>query len=447
MILKRHVHKVISILMARISFGEKFILLLRGLEKFFSGRVSHDLSASSKDCEKFLSQLSDLQYLVDYEIDIEYVDGEKRVWFFFNQIDHRYIFGGWIAVLNFILQLKRESFSVGILSREKPHGIEKHKLLCEALEGLEVIVVESGAKVKCTRKDVFIPYDWVTSYVLLAAKRKGHPELPIYYFCQEDESVFYCDGSIKAFVKEIHYAIGSGEIEPIFNSRQLRKYFSELLGNDHVLEKPFFEQAISKLDRSSIKASSEKKYVLVYGRPESHAERNMFEVVILLLGKAITKQPLLFEDIEFVSIGSSMFKEIPLTGGRALRMVDRLPYDEYLTTMVNSVAVVALMHAPHPSVPPFESVRNGVRTVVNCDLYGRDSGFYTEQSDLFYPAKTDTDSLSDALIKAVQDAKGLSTCAVNAENDRMPHPEAWSDSFTNVVQFLKNKEIGVWAKK
>lgn len=392
-----------------------------------------------RDKEKFISQLNDLRYLDNYNLIIlSNTENEVTVWFFFNEINSKFIFGGWIAVLNFMMELKRRSISIGVLVRSKNINAEGNELLRNVLRDVDVLCVQSGSEINCGKRDVFFAYDWVTAYILLQAKRTHMPGMKLCYFCQEDEEIFYPNGSTGSLVRSVQESFLIREIVPLFNSSALRSHFAKKLENGCVNDYKYFEQAICKLDNlgePDNNSYNDDRYVLVYGRPEAHASRNMFELAILSLHKSIVKNPRLFDGIKIIAIGSGMLDYIELPYDNRLVMKERVPYEDYLHILKNSIVVISLMNAPHPSVPPFESVRNGVRTVVNCGIYGRSESYYKAISRYFYPAKGNSEDLSNSIIAAIKDFYNYNLkghACLDDTSCNLTHPVTWDDAFSHL---------------
>ncbi|MCU7795571.1 MAG: hypothetical protein KZQ75_00430 [Candidatus Thiodiazotropha sp. (ex Myrtea spinifera)] len=427
-----YISKLFWIFASKAPWKTKIILISQGISKFITRKLGGYDSIESERC-RFMSQLSDLRYLHYYKLTFDFSGGEKRIWFFFNAVDSQFVFGGYIAVLQFIIFLKYKGHDIGIITRQKPKNVDKHSLLKEALSGVEVLVVESGSSIRINDEDTIITYDWVTSYILLRANRYGNKKIRHYYFCQEDESVFYPNGSVSSLVDIVQKAFITSDIIPIFNSKKLKDYFAKKMSCSRLVDSLYFEQAIPDCLslQQTYEANNDRNRIVVYGRPEKHAERNMFEIVILALAKAIECDYELMRDFDYLSLGSKMFDRLPLSNGVELIMKEKVSYDEYINILKNSAVVVALMNAPHPSVPPFESVRNGIRTVINCGLYERDEKYYNDISNLFYPAYGGIDEIANAIMVAVKDWKiSRSTDSEMVYgHDNIPHPNNWNDSF------------------
>lgn len=436
-----HVRKIARLLNGTKDLKNKIYTVVRYLLGLMEGALGGAGVGGYRDKEKFLTQLSNLRYLDNYDLNIRLdKDAGKTVWFFFNEVNAEYVFGGWIAVLQFMKELKSRSINIGVLTRSKPENVASHQLLAEVLDGVSVMEVKAGDELHCGKNDVFCAYDWVTSYILLQAKRKFSPDLKLFYFCQEDEEIFYPNCSTGSLVRSVQESFVEREITPIFNSAQLRAHFAHKLDSNAINDFCFFEQAIPRLrfaEGERGDADQAEKYLLVYGRPEAHAARNMFELAILALHKAIIKKPDLFKDIQIVSIGSGMLDHVDLPYDKKIIMKDRMPYADYLAIVKRSAAIISLMNAPHPSVPPFESVRNGVRAVVNCGIYGRTAGYYKSMSPLFYPALGNSEDLSDAIILAIEDWLASNEAVGGSPDgmqDKLPHPTRWEDAFRHLFE-------------
>ena len=107
--------------------------------------------------------------------------------------------------------------------------------------------------------------------------------------------------------------------------------------------------------------SSQKKQILVYGRPTT--ARNAFELLVYGL-KAWCAQQENPEEWTVLSAGEQ-HDNVDLGNGVMLRSVGKLPLEEYATMMLDTYAGVSLMLSPHPSYPPLEMASFGIKTITN----------------------------------------------------------------------------------
>jgi hypothetical protein len=128
-----------------------------------------------------------------------------------------------------------------------------------------------------------------------------------------------------------------------------------------------FQNAITPVGTVSVGdiAGRRPRRLLFYARPEAHAARNMFEVGMLGLSRAIADGG--FErDWEFHGLGAvSEAGRLPLGGGASLRLHPRLTQAEYRDVLRSHDLGLSLMYTPHPSLVPIEMASAGMLVVTN----------------------------------------------------------------------------------
>jgi len=296
--------------------------------------------------------------------------------FLFPTLQPSLIFGGYIAALNFILNLTERGLRFRVVVTEPTiRSVEalrkasaNNALLRRVLETTEIhLITNRSATLRCHREDRFVGYSWDTMRLAHDLARDVNGSLPI-FFIQEYEPVFYPHDSIHFLASSTydldHFAI--------FNSSILRDFFRDqnmgaFRNGDGEDRHAWFSHAITQIRPPTLDALRQRKTrrVLVYARPEAHAQRNLFEIAMMSLNKAI-ETGMFGEAWEFVGIGSmAMNGEIPLSEGRKLNMISRMPLEDYQRMVPDFDVGLCLMYAPHPSVPPFEMVSGGLVTVTN----------------------------------------------------------------------------------
>lgn len=216
--------------------------------------------------------------------------------------------------------------------------------------------------------DIIIASTWWTAHIAnAAAKNLSHNSF--IYFIQEYEPFTFPMGSYSALANQSyqfpHY--------PLFSSKLLKEYFEinqlgifgttdmEMRGKSAV-----FENAIAAfvVDRDLLQSRKFKR-VLFYSRPDPHASRNMFEMGVLALKKAIADD--VFNDSwEFWGAGTA-YGEIPLSKNKALKLIGKLDLDTYQKTLPEFDLGLSLMYTPHPSLVPIEMAAAGLVVITtNC---------------------------------------------------------------------------------
>ena len=129
-----------------------------------------------------------------------------------------------------------------------------------------------------------------------------------------------------------------------------------------------FQHALS-VSRSPVAAdlarSTDTRRLLLYGRPEAHAGRNLFEVAVTGLREAVAND--VFDgDWEFDGVGSLRTEvAIRLGRGKLLTLTPRLPLGDYVESLRGYDVGLSLQYAPHPGVVHFEMAACGIPVVTN----------------------------------------------------------------------------------
>ena len=121
-----------------------------------------------------------------------------------------------------------------------------------------------------------------------------------------------------------------------------------------------FEHRVNQLpqQRAAAMAGREKRLLAIYARPEVHASRNLFEIVVLAL-QAACERELFGPEWSFVGLGAlSEIQPIALGRGHELRLYQRMTEQEY-RGFVDALDIgVSLMCAPRtPASFPSSSRR------------------------------------------------------------------------------------------
>ncbi|HYZ80614.1 MAG TPA: hypothetical protein VE571_05065, partial [Solirubrobacteraceae bacterium] len=128
-----------------------------------------------------------------------------------------------------------------------------------------------------------------------------------------------------------------------------------------------FQNAITDVPPPSAAALAARptRRLLFYARPEPHAARNLFELGVLALGRALARGAVP-GDWELNGIGSlGPETVVPVGEGAALRLLPRMSQADYAEALRDHDVGLALMYTPHPSLVPIEMASAGMLTVTN----------------------------------------------------------------------------------
>jgi hypothetical protein len=128
-----------------------------------------------------------------------------------------------------------------------------------------------------------------------------------------------------------------------------------------------FQNAITPIEPPTVEelSSRRSRRLLFYARPEPHAARNMFDLGLLALGRAV-ELGALPADWELHGIGTlSSRGRIELGSGAALALLRRSEQGAYANLLRSYDVGLSLMYTPHPSLVPIEMASAGMLTVTN----------------------------------------------------------------------------------
>jgi glycosyltransferase involved in cell wall biosynthesis len=291
-------------------------------------------------------------------------------------IDLQHFFGGYIAKFNLARRLAQRGVRVRIVTVDPVGplpGDWKRKVESFAeLEGLfdavEIVFGRESAAIECSRQDRFIATTWWTAHIATAACEQLEADR-FAYLIQEYEPFTFPMGSYAALAAESyghrHFAIFSSELlRDYFRAHAIGVYADgDGDGDEHSVA---FQNAITRVapvDEAELSARPTRR-LLFYARPEPHAARNMYELGVLGLARAL-EDPVFDERWEFDAIGSVGGAGRIALGRRTMRLIPRSDQDAYASLLRGHDVGLALMYTPHPSLVPLEMASAGMLTVTN----------------------------------------------------------------------------------
>jgi hypothetical protein len=283
--------------------------------------------------------------------------------------------------------------------------------------------------VEVSPRDVFIATTWWTAHIAhQAVEALGGQRF--LYLIQEYEPFTFPMGSLAALARQSydfpHFAIFSTEL--------LRDYFRrsgigvfgagpEAGEQDSVS----FDNAITPVGpvTEGEIAGRRPRRLLFYARPEAHAARNMFEVGILALSRAIADGA--FQDgWEFHGLGAvSEAGWLPLGGGARMVLRPRQSQREYQEFLRGHDVGLSLMYTPHPSLVPIEMASAGMLVVTNSFENKSDAALRAVSSNLIVTAPT-VERVAAGLRRAEAEADDY---ARRASGSKVAWCTSWDCSF------------------
>jgi len=378
--------------------------------------------------------------------------GTPRVNFLLPTFDKTLMFGGYIAGLNFLDQLLDRGRKVRILitndTRANTERLRRqfagHALGTAVLDRAEVVnLSRRGELLDISADDRFLAYSmWTAHHADIFSRAVGRRFV---FFIQEYEPTFHHHDSWHALGASVydkpHFAI--------FNDPMLRRYF-----RDHHLgvfregeeaglrDSVVFQHALS-VSGSPVAAdltrSTDTRRLLLYGRPEAHAGRNLFEVAVTGLREAVANG--VFDgDWVFDGVGSLRTEvAIRLGRGKVLNLTPRLPLGDYVESLRGYDVGLSLQYAPHPGVVHFEMAACGMPVVTNT-FSNRSAADLREISANLIGVAPTPDGVAGGLSDAVARSVDLEARAKAAAG---PWVTDWAHSFNDEVMSAVDRELGL----
>lgn len=352
-------------------------------------------------------------------------------------------FGGYGALFQFCAWLQKNGVLLRFIVTEQAARNNVLQILLSfnhlplaynVLKSADIQFLPNSNAVDISSNDSVLCYSMWTAFV--GKKIINRCSGKLFYFIQEYEPSFHAYGSYSF----LGASVLSFDHIPIFNSKELMQYFqSKRIGafhSDNGEKKPFFyfQHVIPKiaLDSSDSINNRNIRKLLFYARPEAHAERNIFEVGVLALSKAI-EQKVFGEEWEFYGIGTlaSQFS-IDLPDGRKLHCVSKVPADEYYRYLTTFDVGMSFIYAPHPGVVHFEMAAAGMAVVTNT-FENRSAAHLKAISSNIIPCECTLDGIVDALRQAVLRAKD----GVSRHNgSQLNLPVSWEAAFSPMSELI-----------
>ena len=353
------------------------------------------------------------------------------------EMEFRHVFGGYIAMFNLGLILSdmghRARFilldQVTLDKEELRKNFGEYQGLEDLLARTEVVCAgDRSKKVPVSPEDVFMATTWWTAYVAHKAAEELGKEKFV-YFIQEYEPFCHPRGTYCVLAENSytlpHLAIFStGFLQEYFRDNRIGIYTVPGRGEEDGFS---FKHPVHIFtpDPASLQKRRKKKLIF-YARPEEHAARNMFELGVMALVKAIEKGVFPLEEWEFLGIGSiGPAPDYPLARGKNLVMIPRLPVNEYYALLPHFDLGLSLMATPHPSLPPLDFAAAGCIVVTNSCL-NKTAGKLMEISPNIITVDPTLEDLVAGLKSGVARVPGIGERIRNAD---LSWPRTWEDAF------------------
>ena len=370
----------------------------------------------------------------------------QTVWFLIPRINPDIFFGGYASVIHLMEAFLRSGYRIGMFLFEDAREAFKYycyrrprSVLAEQREAIDVFSAFDKEPFRYGPNDIFIAYSaWQALWADAYAKNTTRKSFA--FLVQEYEPVFHGHDSAR-FIVDMAYKLPH---VAMFNSALLEKFFRhQRLG---VFERDpgsqqflTFEHVLTDVGlpaRQALRKRATRK-VLVYARPEAHAARNLLEICLIALRKAVAAN-LFGRRYEFIGIGAlSGPQYVDLGMGHSLEILPKVDPDVYAKLLEHTDIGLSLMYAPHPSLIPFEMVNAGAVVITNT-FSNRDSATLKARSPRLIPVDLTIDGIVGGLQRAVRLAEDFDL-RTNAAHS-VPSAANWSEVFdTAFIESLLGK--------
>ncbi len=366
-------------------------------------------------------------------------DAPARVNLLIPTIDLAHLFGGYITKFNLARRLAENGARVrlvtvdpvGELPRDWKLQVEAYSGLDRLFELVEVEFARHAGSLEVSPRDSFIATTWWTAHIAArAAEAVGRHGFV--YLIQEFEPFTFPMGSHAALADQSYRF----EHRALFSSELLRGYFrAHRLGvyaDDGGDERSVsFQNAITPVAPPSAADLSTRgtRRLLFYARPEPHAARNMFELGLLALGRAL-EEGAFRSGWELRGIGGVTKRgRIDLGGDVELELLPRAPQRDYGALLREHDVGLALMYTPHPSLVPLEMASAGLLTVTNT-FENKTADALAGISTNLIAAEPTVESVAGALIDA---AGAVEDVERRVAGSRVRWARDWNECFEDAL--------------
>ena len=362
----------------------------------------------------------------------------RRINLLIPSIDLQHFFGGYIGKFNLAKRLAARGERVrivtvdpvGALPRSWREDVEAYSGLDGLLGQVEIEFGRESPGLEVSRADALVATTWWTAHVAHAALRSLDAERFL-YLIQEYEPFTFPMGSYAALAAESyrfpHAALFSTELlRDYFRRHALGVYAAGEAAGDGASAS--FDNAITPIDppEAGELAGRRPRRLLFYARPEPHAARNMFEIGVLALSRALERGA--FADgWTMRGIGSVRGgRRLDLGGGALMELHPRAPQAGYGAFLREHDVGLALMFTPHPSLVPLEMASAGLLTVTNT-FENKTADALGSLSPNLIAAEPGIDAIATALEQA---AAGADDVERRLRGSRVRWPRDWDESFS-----------------
>ena len=280
--------------------------------------------------------------------------------------------------------------------------------------------------------DIFLATAWWTAQqAKYAVRHTAHQRFV--YLIQDYEALFHAASTSQALAEETYTldhipVINSSWLYEFLVARQVGRFADERFSRNALVFQPAVDRRVFyPRERADVDG---RRRILFYARPTGGL-RNLFELGVAALQKAVEDGVLKADEWEFVGMGEQ-FAPVPLGGGAMLVPAPWLDLSGYARQMRESDILLSLMLSPHPSYPPLEMAASG-GLVVTTSYQGKSAGQLANLSANIVATEPTLEAITQGLVTA---RSRLPNWAARIEAARVNLPQTWSESLEDVVPAL-----------
>ncbi len=373
----------------------------------------------------------------------------ERVNLLIPTIDLGHFFGGYIGKFNLARRLAERGLRVRIvtvdpvepLPRDWQQRIAGYDGLSGIFDRVEVAFGRESHGLEVSRGDAFIATTWWTAHIARCALDTLERDRFL-YLIQEYEPFTFAMGTHAALAAEsytfAHTALFSTELlRDYFRRHMVGVYAAGLATGDAASAS--FQNAITAVAAPTVAELSARRTrrLLFYARPEPHASRNMFELGVMALTRAVREGALAGWELRGIgSIGNE--RSLTLGGAARLEMAPRSDQASYGDVLREHDLGLALMYTPHPSLVPIEMASAGMLTVTNSFENKTPEAMTSISTNLLAAAPT-VPAIADAVRQA---AAEVDDYARRARGATVSWSRNWDESFSDALIVRVNELLG-----
>ena len=312
-------------------------------------------------------------------------------------------------------------------------GHVRHLLGSDVPAGLELVDAhDRSTPLSIGERDIFLATAWWTAQMAKYAVRHTAHQRFI-YLIQDYEALFHAASTSQALAEETYTldhipVINSPWLYDFLVARHVGRFADERFARNALVFQPAVDRRVFyPRERADV---SGRRRILFYARPTGGL-RNLFELGVAALQKAVADGVLKADEWEFVGMGEQ-FAPVPLGSGAVLVPAPWLDLSGYARQMRESDILLSLMLSPHPSYPPLEMAASG-GLVVTTSYEAKSARQLASLSANIVATEPTLEAITAGLatvrLRVPAWAARISAAQVNL-------PQTWSDSLEAVVPAL-----------